>query len=562
MVDAQRIRNDRKIPARAGVLLWIARAMIMTMTMTNQVRSSVVARRAGWFILLPCLACLMRHQAYAVDEAPSPSSKIAERPWAMVWMSSLARTLANCDVIYEAVDREDLAESIEDRYESFRAFQGIDRTRPLGMMWSWDDETDPPATIFLPVVEIEELMKTASLGVVDYHKVTDNQYEIERPGAPYHVLVRSGYALFGESVPALHALRDAPDRITRDLREKYDVVFMLDQRQMPRDAKQAWIDDVRRQFEPWLQKQDNEPAESSSVRRALGLALLNAIERVLNDVQSVTVAARIDRATRQIQVDVTLEAEQGSTMAAELNRLIIQRSEFSALVNRDASAGLAINWPLMLLGKDLPGVDGSRPGGRLDFGIQLVGSDWSDMTMIAGIRGTEAAALNAALPHLLTRMAKSEDVTTLEQNVGKHRDVDLHRVALAKVPDFLQLVASSNLELLIGQSKQVVWIAAGPQPSLADRLKAAIDVVEDSSATERTGSVMTARMSLARWPEVLPVVNTDVTRDALQNSKDGFSLKVMPVRNGLKLQIIAESGLLRVIGQHWARQVDQNTVVR
>ena len=530
----------------------------------------MISRSFRWLILptitrtvlaLGLLIGSISAQCAGQEEKPSGAvhgqKGIAERPWAAVWMSSLARVLAACDVVYESVDRPELADSLEDRLQ-FSEFRGIDRTRPLGMMWTWDDVQEPPAVIFLPVQQIDDLLKTATFGVVDFHKVKENQYEIERPGAPYHVVVRSGYALFGEDVSAMDALREAPERLTRELRDKYDIVFMLDQRQVPPESKKLWIGEVRRQFEPWLQQQDDEPMESATARRVLGKALLDGIERVVQDVQTITLAGRIDRKTHQLQLDLTVQAEPGSTMAAELNRLVVQRSEFSALVHKDASAGLAINWPVMLLGKDLSEFSGKAlPGGRLDLGIQLIGGDWNDMTVIAGIRGAEAVALNAAIPHLLTRMEKSAEITSLKRNAGQYRGVDLHQISLAHVPDILQAIAPSAIEIFVGQGKQTVWLAAGPPDTLEERLNAAIDVVQDTPAAERSNAVMQARLSIGKWPTVLPLVNPQDTVEGLGDSKDGFSLTVQPSRNGLIIQVVAEQGLLRVIGRHWARQVDQ-----
>lgn len=509
------------------------------------------------------IAAIQLNAAVASVHAQGPQ-QIAERPWAAFWVSSIARMLTDCDVIYESIDRPELAESIEERQEkSYRNFGGIDRTRPLGMMWTWDDVKDPPATIFVPVQDINELMATASFGVVDYHLVKEHQYEIERPGAPYHVLVRSGNALFGEDVAALHALRDAPERMTKELREKYDMVLMVDQRQVPRDAKQAWIDALRNQIEPWLQAQDDEPKESATLRAALGKSILDSIGVLIHDVQTITLAGRINRRTRQLQFDLMLQAEPGSKMAAELNRMVVQRSEFSALVNRDASAGLAINWPVMLLGKDLVAAVGAEPsGGRIDLGIQLVGSSWSDMTLIAGIRGGEASALNAVIPHFLTRMEKSSDVTSVSRNLAHYRAVDLHQIALSRVPDLLQSITPPGVEILVGQGKQVVWLAAGLPATLQDRLKAAIDAVGDAPKGDRSNAVMQGRLSVGKWPAVVPVVDPQDTQSELNEAKDGFSMSVQPIRNGLKVEFVAEEGLLRVIGRHWAKQVDRDAAFR
>lgn len=501
------------------------------------------------------ISTLLLPQFVASQETTS-NKVIAERPWAAFWASSVARVMTDCDVIYESINRMELADTLEDRLNDYRAFSGIDRTRPLGMMWTWNDDGESMATVFIPVQDINELMQTATFGVVEYHKVKDDQYEIERPGAPYHVILRSGYALFGEDVAALHALRESPERLTKELREKYDLVYIIDQRQVPRDARQKWVASQRAQFEPWLQQLDDEPNESAIVRRALGKALLEGLERAVQDVQTVTIAGRIDRRTRRLQFDITIQAEPGTTMAAELNRMIVQKSEFSALVNRDASAGLAINWPIMLLGADLLAIGGKEvSNGRLDLGMQVVGSDWSDLTLIAGMRGPEASALNAAMPKLISRMEKSPEIKTINQKVATHRDVQFHQILPARIPEFLQGNAPSEIEVLIGQGKQTIWLAAGLPETLQERLKAAIDAVGDPG-TDRSAAVMQARLSVGKWPAVLPIIDPNETRAELQDSKDGFTLSVLPVRNGLKIQIVAEEGLLRVIGRHWAKQVD------
>lgn len=505
------------------------------------------------------LVCLQVCGMARAQEERAPI-RISERPWMVFWMSSLARTLAACDVIYDSVGRGELSDSLEERLK-FSEFQGIDRSRPLGMMYTWDDQQSIQS-FFIPVHQIDDLMKTATFGVVGYHKVKDDQYEIERPGIPYHVVVRSGYALFGEDVPALNALRDAPERLTRDLRAKYDGVFMLDQRQMPIDSKKKLVAEMRGQFEPWLQKQDDESMESAAVRRAIGKALLDAYELLIDDVQTLTVGVRIDRRTYQLKLDLIVQAEPGSKMAGELNRLVVERSDFSAMVNRDASAGLAINWPVALLGKDVPALGGNKiTSGRLDLGVQLVGSDWSDMTLIAGIRGPEAAALNAAIPHFLTRMEKSAEFTSIKRNVEKYRNVDLHHVVPSRVPEMLKSILPTGMEIVIGQGKQTVWLAAGPPETLSERLYAAIDSVEDTPAEERSNAVMQGRLSVGKWPGAIPLVDPQEAREELQNSKDGFSMSIQPIRNGMRIELSAEEGLLRVIGRHWARQIDREAAV-
>jgi hypothetical protein len=487
------------------------------------------------------------------DEAP-----VATRPWASLWIASLGRVLAACDVVFEAADRAELADTLEDRLGDYRAFGGIDRKRPLGLMWTWDP-LEPPAIVFLPIQQIDELMRTATFDVVGFHKVAEDRYEIERPGIPYHVLIRSEYALFGEEVAAMQALRVSPDQLTRELRDKYDAVLMLDLRQVPRASKELWIQSLRDQFDPWLQPQDDEPTETATLRRAIGSALLDLTKRLILDVRTITLGARLDATKRQISIELTLQGEPGSELAVALNHLVVKRSEFSALMNRDASAGLAINWPVQALGNDLLAKLGDQKlkGSRLDAGIQFVGGGPGEAAVIAGLRGPEATALNAAIPQLIVRLEKSGHFAAVTDNADIYRGVVMHSVVPREIPESLGRLVGSDVEVLIGQGTQTVWLAAGNPQTLPGRLQQAIDAVEDAPAAERTGSLVHGRLSAGKWPTVVPSADVDAAKDEAARGDDGFSLTVEPVSDGLKIRFVAEEGILRLIGRDWARQVDE-----
>ena len=63
----------------------------------------------------------------AAETVASEESNAANQPWAVFWVSSLSRAMAACDLIFEAADRFDLAETLEDRLKDYHAFAGIAR---------------------------------------------------------------------------------------------------------------------------------------------------------------------------------------------------------------------------------------------------------------------------------------------------------------------------------------------------------------------------------------------------------------------------------------------------
>ena len=496
---------------------------------------------------------------FAADAIAAQKPDAANQPWAVFWVSSLGRTMAACDLIFEAADRPDLAESLEDRLKDYQAFAGIDRKRPLGVMWTWSD-VEPPATIFLPVGQIDQLMKTATFDVVGFHQVAKDRYEIERPGSPYHVLLRSDFALLGDDIEALRALRQTPDQLTKGLREKYDAGLHLDLRQIPRASKELWIDELKNQVEPWLQPQDDEPTDSAALRRAVGGSLLKLVTRLILDLRTITLGGRLDPESHQLSLELMVQSEPGSELARSWNKLVLLHSEFSALITPKALAGLAINWPLNALGKDVVEqlLDEPLKGARINAGIQVVGQGWGQSTVIVGLHGAEAAALNAAIPQLIVRLEKSGHFSSVCDNADIHRGVVIHSVVPNEIPELLGQLVGPEVEVLIGQGKQTVWLAIGNPETLPTHLQQAIDAVEDAPADERSKGLLNGRFAVGTPPPVeAPPPGTVAREVAVPNLGDALRLTMTPGGDSLKIRLTAEKGVLRLIGLDWARQVDQ-----
>ena len=520
----------------------------------DRFRSLIVALAlASTFVVYGTMSVGLAAETVAPEE-----SNAANQPWAVFWVSSLSRAMAACDLIFEAADRFDLAESLEDRLKDYHAFAGIDRKRPLGLMWTWSD-VEPPATIFLPVGQIDQLMKTATFDVVGFHQVAKDRYEIERPGSPYHVLLRSGYALLGEEIEAMRALRQTPDQLTKGLRDKYDVGLHVDLRQIPRASKELWIDELKNQIEPWLQPQDDEPADSAALRRAVGGSVLKLVTRLILDLRTITLGGRLDPESHQLSLELTVQSEPGSELARSWNKLVMLHSEFSALINPKAIAGLAINWPLSALGKDVVEqlLDEPLKGARINAGIQVVGLGWGQSTVIAGLHGPEAVALNAAIPQLIVRLEKSGHFSSVCDNADIHRGVVIHSVVPKEIPELLGQLVGPEVEVLIGQGPKTVWLAIGNPETLPAHLQQAIDAVEDAPTDERSKGLLNGRFAVGTpQPAEASPPGTVVREVAVPSLGDALRLTMNPGGDSLKVRLTAEKGVLRLIGLDWARQVD------
>lgn len=496
----------------------------------------------------------------AADKAPQST---ASRPYFTIFAASIDRLMTDFDIVFDAVDRVDLSESLSDRLKPYREFQGIDRKKPLGVMRTWSDMTSSEV-VFLPVQEIDELLKTFTLGIVDFREVSPNRYEIARPGAPYHVLVRHQYAYFADSAATIEGLRVTPDQLTRDLKERYDIVVQFDLKQLPLPAKEKYVDAVRAAIEPWLQAQDGEAAEAANLRKGLGKLILNLFERLSLDTSQVTIGGRLDAQTRHLTLEVTIEAIKGSVMATTMNRMASQRSALSALVSSDAAAGLAVNLPLgWLVQHVLTGSSDLSKPSNVEAAIQLVGSRFGDFTLIMALRGSDIVKLNKTIPEFIIRLENSGKFSAVRENLGIHQDVAFHSLVPLQMPLAISNLVSADLEIIIGQGTDTIWMAIGQPAKVVEHLQDAIDAVVEAPATRGVAPLVKAKIQARQLPEAITsdalVRNLDLegSRAVLAEGDDALHLTIEPVANGLKLTFEAEQGFVRLLGRDWSKQIDK-----
>ena len=500
-----------------------------------------------------------------VEAAEPPPKLLSERPFWTLFISSLDRIQSACEIVFESVDRSDLSKTMDDRLKTYRNLSGIARTKPVGVMSTWSD-ISLSEIVFVPVEDIQELLKTSTFGVVGFHEVKPDHYEIERPGAPYQVVVRKGYAYFADSVSSIRAVQVTPEQLTRGLSDRYEIALHLDLLQIPHPTKLKFIANIRSQVEPWLQPQDDEIEESANLRKSLGQLILDLVERVILDTKNLTIGGKLDSKTRQAHVEIVLQAVPKSQMATSFNRLSSHRSEFAPLIQPDLPAGVAFNLPLSGLIPQILGPSDQPPvkGAQLDAALQLAGTGMGDLSLIAAVHGPDAVDLSNAIPRLLLKLEQSGQFKDVNENFDIHRGVILHSLIPRELPTAITNWVGTDVEMILGQDRKTVWMGLGKSEPLLDRLRNAIDLIDQPSTSRTTSPLVRARFEARKLPELVasdllvPDANPQVARQAFSQGNDGFNLTINPIADGLKLRIEFEEGFTRLVGQNWIRQLEQS----
>ena len=483
---------------------------------------------------------------------PSRRSRSPRNPILTLFLSSIDRVLDLCEIVFDAVDRPDLAASLDERLSGFRHLAGLDRSKPLGLMTTWE-EAAPAEILFFPIGEIEQLLKTVTFDVVGYHQVSPDIYEIERPGTPYFCTVRNSYAYLADSVESAQALQVTPEQLTRGLRDQYEAAIRIDMKQIPLSVKKRYMIGWRERIEPWLQPQDDEEPESARFRKTIGKLVLDVVERIVLDTETSTIGANLDPKTRTCRLDVVVTATAGSPMANGMNRWGNSRGELISLVTPEISAGLAINLPLGGIVDQILGTqDASGKGSRLEAALQVVGNRFGSLSLIAALHGTEIPKLNDAIPNLIQKLEKSGWLAEVREEAETHAGVILHGMIPQAIPDLMTRLVGGEPEIIVGQAKSIAWLGIGPVEALTKHLCAAIDSIDQHASgevpTTSAVPIVRARFRAGKLPELvasdllLPKIDEESSRAAFAQGQDGFSLTIEPVENGVRLRIEAEEG--------------------
>ena len=490
----------------------------------------------------------------------------AEQPFATVFMSSLSRFHSVCEVIFKSVERPELFESMGRRLERYNDFAGFDREKPLGMMFTWGEDSTS-FIVFLPVIDIDELLTTATFGAVGFHQVSPNHYQIERVVKPYQVLVRKDYAYIAESSQTIKTIRVTADQLTRRWRGRYDLVAQFDLRQIPRHYKQQCITTLRATIEPALQTGDQEAAEFGRLRKMVGSLLLDVVESSVFDTNRLTVGVRVAPENGHLHIDLEMEAAPKSSLANFCNKCSAGQSPFSpfleshpetaavAVFNVNSTGGLISK----VLGKEQnPAVTDSR----IDAVMCLVGERLGEFSFVGAISGPDVKTLNDLLPGLLTIANTTGLIELFEEGVDSFRDVLIHSVVPRNLDQAVKSCFGSSPEVILGQEADTLWYGMGSVTELLNDLKDAIEVADDAGSEQALVPIVQAQIKGRTLPELvatnplIPNMDTRRVREELSKGADGVTLKLLPVRDGMKLTVEFEQGFVRLVGRDWVRQIE------
>ncbi|MDB5392066.1 MAG: hypothetical protein JWM11_7712 [Planctomycetaceae bacterium] len=528
-------------------------------------------------------------QAQETKKKPSKSL-----PFLVVCAASFDRLMDDADYMFEVAGRPEISEVIGGALAGARDLKGLNRDSSAGLLLFLDGLTPEPIG-YVPVKDIDEMMKTITIGPVTTNKKEEGLYEIRGPNQSLFAKVVGDYAFIGRSEASLDKDLSNPAQYTRRLSASYDLAVSLNLRAIPKASRDLLLDFLRASTETQLQQRDDEPDAAFRVRKAGGMANLESLEMFLTQAEEATIGFNVSAEEKDAYAEIVITADPKSEYAKLLNELGASRSQFTSLLatpaSMTASASLKIdkngrNFLKELLTvaqgelvKDLAKPKDSEEAkaspiaelfqsiqttvtdGKLDFIVQLLGDPPGPFTLVGGVKIAEADHFNSGLAEIFGKLKDRSEFEKVETKVAEHRGVTLNRLQVKNIPDAAVRIFGKDHGLYVGAGNGALWFSIGAEDGLPT-LKKVIDKVADAPVNDNPVTPAQFVLHLSSWlgmmerPDGSADAIVELMRDSFAQGGGTIRAELKPITNGMQARLTFDEGFIKLVGKAIGKRMD------
>lgn len=552
-------------------------------------------RRFARATLVACCALSLLCAGFGGSQlaAQEKEKKVSKgQPFLVVSVASFERLLDDADYMFSLAGRPELSEMIGGALANVRDLKGLNRDSSVGFMLFLEGLIPEPIG-FVPTKDIDEMMKTITIGPVTTNKKEDGLYEIRGPAQSVFAKVVGDYAFIGRSEEALERDFSDPAQYTRRLSASYDIGASFNLRAIPKTSRDLMLDFLRANTEAKVQQRDDEPDAAFKIRRAAEMSNLAGLEMFLQQAEEATLGFNVSSQDKTAFIEMVVTADPKSEYAGLLNELGAARSHFTSLLKNPtamtASTSMKIDKNGRKFLKEIVSVaeeqligaiakqDGksspiselfqsiqtSVDDGRMDAIAQFLGDPPGPFTFAGGIKISEAEKFSTGLIEIIEKLKGRSEFESVQTKVVEHRGVTLNRIQGKNAPEAANRIFGENAGLYIGAGKGVVWFAIGGDEGLP-ALKKMIDTVTDAPVDDSPVSPMQFVLHLSSWlglmerPDGTAGPGVELMRESFAGGGGTIRAEIRPLQDGMQFRLSFDEGYIRLVGKSIARNIDRN----
>ncbi len=538
----------------------------------------------------------------AFSQGTTAEPKPLQQPIGLINFSSLEKSLNEIGQMFKVTGRSDMIEVIDAWIagNDVRNFQGVDRTRPIGVMFflSTDLPPRPLPVTYTPVsdeAKIVEAWRLAGMHVVDNGEgayqlgpVKDNSIPIRfRDGYAYMCLTLGSTFLDDNEIPS-------PEKLAAKLSSRYDVAASINLRGIPPLMKQVFATFFSQQSAAQLQQRDHESDASYQARRAGGLNALQAIEQIIRDGEEIVVGLDSTEDGRKAVLEVSIDAAPNSEYAKFLASIAGAPSTFTPLVRDKHPLQMLLSWNadqrektamlgyleairLELQGKVSEAGQASIDGliqtlqatvndGHIDAIVQFIPVKDKKFVLLLGWKVKGSETLNGQFRNVARVIQEAKPNAQIDLDIREYQGTNFHRVKFSSPSSGGKRIFGANPALYWGVGDNILWVGIGSD----DMVTAFESAIDSLSAPRTTGRATAAPFQLIfRALPWLQITETgkegekmrerrELAQTAIKPEDDALRVEVRPSDTGVRVTFRFDESFVRLLGIFLADRYDRS----
>lgn len=545
----------------------------------------------------------LAHAQDAEDEAPA---------WPVVTVSvaSVDRIMDNIGYVVGEVERPETMDLIGAGLANFRDLEGLDRTKPGGLMIFVSEGLIPmPIPVgFLPVKDIGELGQTFGTMGAQLKPIPgeEDRYElIPRRGPTSFVVLQGDYAFIGQNEESINRTFALPEEFAGPLANRYDVSASANLKKTPKAVRDLILMTIKNSAQASMQRRDDEPEAVYNLRRSNSERNLHFVENILRDGEELTLGFKVDQQAKNASLELTVKATPNSSFAKELKEGIAKPSYFAPAIDENVplsgSISVMMDKPgrktlldLFNLGEqesnrglagldrdvaveDIPGQQATQDlfdslretikEGHLDGFVQFFGEPGEKFVIAGGVKLMNSAAFGSGLSDVLEQASRTDANMDVELGVDSYGDIVFHRLSSRNRNRGDKRMFGEESALYFGTDNQALWFCVGGDAAMPT-LRSVIDRVasgQDSGPRRNELAPFQVIVNLTEWIQINQSDRDQPGRFAAlaleafkEDGSDVLRADARSLKNGFRFRVQAENGFLRLIGLAISARMDRN----
>lgn len=462
--------------------------------------------------------------------------------------------------------------------------QGIDMNQPIGVMvWLVDGVPQPLA--MLPTADVKSVLQRLEAQTGGAEELDDGTLVIAIGVNTVYIKQVGSWAVLAPSKDSLALAPADPSTYFAGLGNAYFLAAKVKMQQVPKDARQVLIDQLRQGFETAVAQNETTEAARKSAEMQI-----EQLERLVRETDEIMLGLNVDQENAEVIQDFSFSAVEGSSLAEAYGDQEPVPSKFASVVRDDAAmfyhAAVSISEASVeqaetQIEQTLAGMSGlleqsndisekdrvsveklvrgivklsldTAKDGFADIGAVLL-ADETQGRFAFGTRVNDGAEVAKLLKEFAAEIEGTPDTPTFVFDADTYNGCVLHRVE-ADIPeemDEARKMFGEKLVVHVGTADKAIYASVGTDSM--ELMKGLIDApVEAEVPADRPSGMMQIKLlPILEYAQTIETNDTVAAMiDALLRSSDTGNLKLVfrGIPNGSSGRISWSEGLLKAIG--------------